>query len=262
MARYSLNTPANLDQIKKFISDTLNITYGKQPANIVFVCGDAHRPTRGTGAELDLCNKITEWICNNEFAPYCSFSFCRNSISLHLECGNDQGEVHEILKSAKIEDLRNLGLTDNNVNGWEPIGFANLLPIAELMQKQEMSQEDQTQTFVLLNQSNVYFRSLTEPWTGSIIQSISELALTVTNNFEIRSRALNAYQNTLFDQRINANMVLGKSMNQAVTRFNRLFIHFISVGNAHITEGETIINGIDITTLPNVIGISIGRIIN
>lgn len=259
MSRYLCNTPENLDQIRDFISTTLNVTYGKQPANIVFVCGDAHGPGGGAGAELDICNQIAEWILEDRFAPYCSARMCLNQISLHLECGNKRKEIQDILRGANIDRLRELGLVDENVLGWEPIGFANLGPIMELMEKEVLSEQEQGEVFMLINQSNSYFRSVGEEWTEPVITSLEELGHTVPLDQETRITAALRYQNTLLEQRINANMALAASMNRSVLMRSGLFVHFISVGNAHIVEGETIINGIEMTASPNVVGISVGR---
>lgn len=255
-----LNHPAGLDEIEDFIAHTLNATYGKQPSHIVFVCGDAHAPGGGPGPGLDLCNTIAGWILDGRFAPYCSLGLCRDKIALHLECGSHPDEIQQTLRDADILNMREIGL-DQNISGWEPIGFANFSLINDLMSQDRMSKEQITQACVLINQSNVYFRSLEEDWTQIVILRLLALADTVQSDLATRIRALTTYGNALLDVRVVANMALADGINQSILNTDRkVFAHFASVGNAHIVEGITIIDGIELEGLGEVIGFSIGRV--
>lgn len=257
MSRFLLNTPNSLEEVKKFISDKLK-SYGKQPAHIVFVCGDAHRPMGGTGDAIDICNQIAVWIIENAFSPYCSYTMCKDSVSLHVESGTTPKEIEKALIDSKINNIQELGL--KNTTGWEPVGFADYDPINSLMSKDRMTEPDKKAALALIQESSHYFSSLKQGWTNRIDVSLVNLANNVEANKGKRDEALIDYGNNLLDARIDANMALGDSINNSINKYKKSFIHFISVGNAHIVEGRTIIEGIKITADASTLGFSIGRI--
>lgn len=259
MPKFLINKPKNWNEIKKFIQTTLNKTYKKQPRKIIFLCGDAHPPGGGVGDSLDICNNLAKMIINGDFSPYSSQRMSRVKLSLHLESNNYPDDIQISLKGNSIENLNELGLKNTNIFGWEPIGFGDYNKISSLMELENLSDKQMSEAGILLNKSNRYFASISQNWSHDIIKALNNLALTLNDGVDQRTAASLTYGNTLLAQRINANMALAQGMSLSLKKVDNLFVHFISVGNAHIVEGDTIINGIDILEASDCVGFSIGR---
>lgn len=262
MPIHAINPGQNLNAITNDINAIINAHDAAQPARIIFVCGDAHPPGGRAGAALDLCNGLAGKIHDGELAPYCAVGFARNQLSFHIETANTDAAIDmtQLQLQAAVPELSGLGLTRNNdVLGWEPLGYACFEQLSTLMQLNALNHVDMGNAGNLINKSDQYFQNLNQPWTQNVRNALQALGMSLNQGLNARTQAVVNYTNSLLASRVNANMALADSINQSITNVAGKFVHFVSIGNDHIVQGINVINGINLGAQNNCLCFSVPR---